>query len=262
MTCLRIWKRALGFWMLAVTLSGGSGCLSFLNPVQQPPPEILQSCLDLPKCSRDHVHVFLVNGLDPFNYGNLTGVRDYLHNLGFHQTYYGQFFHTGWYKNEIHRIQKEDPEAHFVLIGFSLGMNVVDWLAKCLKEDGIFIDLMVWLSGNHPVQPMPHERPENVGRVVNILASGIMQARGERDWAENHQPPKTGHFALPTNQETLEILAEALRQVAAAVPVTEKKTSPVPSLEDSGPSPRPVMPKVSSKQDEWDFLKPVSRRKN
>jgi hypothetical protein len=246
--------------MLAAALGGASGCFCYLHPVHQPPPEMIQPCRDLPKCSRDHLHIFLVNGFDPFNYGNLTGVRDYLQSLGFHQTYYGQFFHTAWYKKEIRRIQLEDAEAHFVLIGFSVGVNVVDSLAKCLKEDDIFIDLMIWLSGNHPVQPMPHERPENVGRVLNILASGIMQTRGERDWAENYRPPKTWHFDLPIHAETVERITEALMQVAASIPVTEKETPP-PALEDRPPTPRPVMPKVSSKTDEWDFLKPVSRRK-
>ena len=62
--------------------------------------------------------------------------------------------------------------------------------AKDLNEEGIPIDLLVFLSGNHPVAFMPEDRPANVQRVLNILASGSMKAYGVREYAENVRLPE------------------------------------------------------------------------
>src|SRR5256885_1102276 len=38
---------------------------------------------DLAQARRDHVHVFLVNGVDPLNYGDMAGLGDHIRQLGF-----------------------------------------------------------------------------------------------------------------------------------------------------------------------------------
>ncbi len=254
-----IWRRALAFGLLTLGLGGGGCC--YLHPVHAPEPEVLTPCQSLPRCCKDHVHVFLINGLDPFNYGNLTGLRDYVQSLGFHQTYYGQLYHYWWFQNQIRRIHREDPEAHFVLVGFSVGVNMADALARSLKPEGVYFDVLVFLSGNHPVEPMPHQPPANAGRVVNILAAGLLQTRGERDWAENLRPAGSWHFDTPTHPDTLQAMVDVLAQVAGAVP--EVITEPPPAPADfQAPTPRPVLPRATARYDEWDFLKPVSRRKD
>src|SRR5437764_243197 len=48
-----------------------------------------------------YVYVFVVNGLDPLNYGNLTGLRDHIRALGFEHVFFGQLYHAGWIKKEI-----------------------------------------------------------------------------------------------------------------------------------------------------------------
>src|SRR5262249_14970241 len=155
--------------------------------------QVAEPCQAVPKACRGHVHVFLMNGLDPMNYGNLIGLRDYLQELGFCKTYYGQLYHLWWFESEIRRLHTEDADAHFALIGFSLGSNVVYEIARAVERYGVHIDLLVFLSGNHFASPMPHRRPENVGKVVNLLASGVMASRGERDWAENVRLDSTMH---------------------------------------------------------------------
>jgi hypothetical protein len=251
--------RALAWKLLVFLVSAGAGCC-YLHPIHAPQPEILASCQSLPRCCKDHIHIFLLNGLDPMNYGNLTGLRDYVQSLGFHQTYYGQIYHYWWFRNQIRRIHREDPEAHFVLVGFSIGVNLADALARSLKAEGVYFDTIVFLSGNHPLAPMPSEPPANAGRVVNILASGLMGTRGERDWAEDIRLADSWHFDTPSHVETLEKMAEVLAQVGEAVPEVISETPPAPA-ELQPPTPRPVRPQPSAKRDEWDFLKPVSRQR-
>jgi hypothetical protein len=245
-------------YFLTMSLIGSAGCLGFVHSVPPPPTEQAESALSLFKASRDHVYVMFVNGLDPVNYGNLLGLRDYVTALGFHKTYYGQIYHLWYFEQEIRRVHEADRDARFVLVGFSLGVNVIDAVAKGVKDDGIPIDLLVFLSGNHPVMHMPKDRPENVGRIVNILASGLLKSRGERDWAENVRLKDTRHFDSPTHQETLDTLARELTMLAASVPVVQPEETMPPALEET-PTPRPLqLPRAAARKDAWDFLKPVS----
>jgi hypothetical protein len=251
----------LGKGFLTVALLGVSGCLGFLHPIEPPRTEHLESCQAVPKCCRDHVYVFLINGLDPVNYGNLAGVQGYLNSLGISKTYYGQIYHLWSFAGEIRRISREDPDARFVLVGFSLGVNLVDALARMVQPDGVHIDLLVFLSGNHPVQPMPGDRPDNVDRVINLLASGLMATRGERDWAENLRIPHSLHFDTPTHPLTLEQLAQEMAALAATVPVTEAHPPPLPPSDEEAPPPHPMKVRSSARRGDWDFLKPVARLK-
>src|SRR5262249_54711773 len=131
------WRRLLGRCLLAAGLSGASGCLQFLNPVPAPPAEVTQPCEAVPACSRQHVHVFLANGVDPLSLGNLSGVREHLHSLGFTRTYYGQVYHTHWLKQELRRAHKDDPEGRFVLVGYGCGVGTVRALARAMCQEGI-----------------------------------------------------------------------------------------------------------------------------
>ena len=156
----RAWRRTLGSFLLAGTLGMGSGCVSTLNPIDRPVAEQLMSCQAVPPCCKDHVYIFLINGLDPINATNLTGVRDYMHDIGFQKTYYGQLFHTRTYVEEIRRLSAADPDARFVLLGFSFGANMVRNIANAVKDDKIQIDLLVYCGGN-TLKNVPADRPEN-----------------------------------------------------------------------------------------------------
>src|SRR5438128_2674390 len=115
------------FLVLGVPLT--ASCQEAPAPAVQSAAAYEATCRSFPACCRDHVYIFLVNGLDPINFGRLLGLRDYVRKLGFRQTYYGQMFHAAYFKKEIRRIHQEDPEAHFVFIGFSAGMNVAHFMA-------------------------------------------------------------------------------------------------------------------------------------
>jgi hypothetical protein len=196
--------------------------------------------------------------MDPFDYANLEGLRDYLHRLGFNKTYYGQLYHTWHFQRELCRIHQEDPYAHFVLIGFSFGANMARNIAQGAKEHGIRIDLLVYLGGN-TLKNIPRDRPENVGQIINILASGCIWNGAWLDDAVNVHEIDVWHFGSPTHPQTLELLSRQLSLIACAVPIMEPpEPKPMPTLEEE-PTPRPVQTTVSAKRDEWDFLKPTSR---
>jgi hypothetical protein len=242
------------FAAAALLLFGPAGCMSFLHPIDQPDHDQLAGCQQVPKPCRQHVYVFFVHGVDPLDFANLSGVRDYVQSLGFGKTYYGQMYHTGYFTDEIRKIHASDPEARFALVGFSFGANMVRNIANSVRDEGITIDLIVYCGGN-TLENNEHDRPPNVLRVENILATGWVWNGATMDDAENINYDNVWHFGSPTHPHTLEVLGRELTDVAARVPYVER----VPASVAAGRTSRPAVPQTSAKggpRDEWDFLLP------
>jgi hypothetical protein len=254
----RRWRRLGGLALLAGSLAGGgAGCLSFCHPVPPPSPEQAGPSACLADQARNHVHIFLIHGLDPFDFANLEGVRDYCQSLGYIKTHYGQLYHLWKFKDAVRQVHQEDPEARFVLIGFSFGANMVRELANAVKDDGVTIDLLVYLGGN-TLENTPPNRPEHCLHIVNILATGCIWNGCALDGADNIHYTNVWHFGSPTHPGTLEVLSQQLAAVAARVPVVLPAVPP--PLEDELHRPQPLrqtMPPAEAQgRDEWDFLKP------
>lgn len=258
--------RRAGVWLGVFLLGGTSGCLSYLHPIDRPRPECLEPCLAVPQCSRDHVYVFFVHGMDPFNYANLSGLVEHVQQLGFYKTYYGQLYHSIHFDHEIRRVFQKDPEARIVLVGYSFGANVVRNLAQSCARDGIPIDLLFYVGGN-TLRNTPEDQPENCVEIVHILSSGWDWMGEPMDRAENINIPEVYHFGSITHPETCRALARHLAQVAANIPIQEKAETPIAPLSDA-PTPPPVMLHTADKPHElseptadWGFLEPTSRLK-
>src|SRR5881398_138047 len=116
------------FWpglVAAAVLAGGGGCATCHHRACGPALEAGPDC-PLPVYNRQHVYVFLVNGLTP---GGLDGLRDRLNEHGFVKVYSGQLPHAIWMGYEMRRLAKEEPEARFVLVGRHVGAAAVAKLA-------------------------------------------------------------------------------------------------------------------------------------
>jgi hypothetical protein len=259
------WKMGkLGIAILGLAASSlNAGCLSFCHPIDPPKPEVKATCNEVPRDCRNHVHIFFIHGLDPFDFANLSGVTDYVHSLGFIKTHYGQLYHVWEFKKEIRKVHEQDPEARFVLVGFSFGANMVRDVANAVKADGITIDLLIYLGGNTLENTEPN-RPEHVARIINILAYGWIWHGATLDRAENVQYDNVWHFGSPTHPHTLKLLGEELALVACNVPLVYESTHPPLPIKPGAnqpeqlPAPKATQSmKAPEKVGEWDFLKPV-----
>jgi hypothetical protein len=233
-----------------LAVAPAAGCLGKLHPVPPPTPEELHACAAVPQPCRNHVYVFLVHGLDPLDYANLTGVREHLNALGYIKTYQGQLYHGCHFAREIRRLHADDPDARFALVGFSLGANVARDIANAVADDGIHIDLLVYLGGN-TLDNDPEDRPANVGKVVNILARGWVWNGADIADAENVEYTDVYHFGSPTHPHTLEVLSRELLAAAGNVPIVVSK--PAPAVPEQAPAPRPADDEAG---DDWNFLRP------
>jgi hypothetical protein len=229
--------------------------MSFLHPIPPLPQEQLVVAKTLPPCCRDHVYIFLIHGMDPLDYANIAGVKDFLNSLGYRKTFYGQLYHTLFFDSELERLSKEDPHGRFVVIGFSFGANMARFLANSAREKGITIDLLVYLGGN-TLKNEVHDQPDNVLQIVNILASGAIWNGAWMDRAENIHETDVFHFGSPTHPATLEVLIRELVIVAQRVPVLPPPPMAPPFL---SPIPQGTGLISPAKRGEWDFLKPTAR---
>jgi hypothetical protein len=228
-----------------VVLAGltlAAGCHS----VQPPQPCIVEPCHSMPQCCHDHVYIFILNGLDPLDWTDLHGLREYFIGLGFNNTYYGQFYNPPHYAKEVRRIHATDPEARFVLVGFSFGANAVRYVANKMNEENIPVDLLVYLGGN-TLDNEPGDRPENVRRIVNILSLGAIWNGTTIDGAENMQLRDVYHFGSPSHPYTVDLLTRELAVVASNVAIIE--TVEKVEMEPAG----------AKLPAEWNFLKPAAQ---
>ena len=251
-------SRRRAIWFAALCLATGPGCLSFVHSLDLPPKDQITQGEAIPAPCRHHVHIFLIHGMDPLDLANLNGLTEYIQQLGYLKTHYGQLYHLWDFKRDMRLIHQQDPQARFVLIGFSFGANLVRELANSVKDDGILIDLLVYLGGN-TLENTPPNQPEHCMQIVNILAAGCIWNGCTMDRAINMHVTNVWHFGSPTHPRTRELLARELAVVASHVSYDDK-APPIPAeWEDEIPQPRRLTPEQAQQLSsqlppEWRFL--------
>jgi hypothetical protein len=251
---------AVRFWTWGLLLAGcaaGAGCSCPLHSVHPVPEDLAEACGCIADCSLGHVYVFFMQGTDPFDWANLEGINEYVQSLGFRQTWFGYFYHASQFKKEILRIHQQDPQARYVLVGFSLGANLMRDLTHDVAENGVYIDVLMYVDAKF-IKDEPHACPANVCKLINFTAKGYLFSSGELEGAENYYISEGWHFASPTQPGVTEVLARELAHLAGSIPAVQDDvpTLPFPRTE---PTPRPVRTaRTNEEPDEWDFLKPAS----
>jgi hypothetical protein len=228
--------RAIATSVVILSTSLLSGCLGFIHPVRQPEHSELALCQSLPQPCKQRVYIFLLHGLDPLDLGNLDGLREYIHSLGFSKTYYGLPYHAFYFEKEIRKIHAEAPTSRFVLIGFSYSAPLVRDMACDMGRAGIPVDLLVYIDGV-TLHHRPLDRPANALQVVNIL-SCFRAAENNLKEAANVQYGDVWHFGASTHPKTLKMLADELTVVAQRVPIIEPVLPPPAEGLEPRPTPR------------------------
>jgi hypothetical protein len=171
-----------------------------------------------PCASREHVFVYLLNGLDPLGLGDLRGVAEAIRGWGFPHTHYGQFFHYRRFQADIECVHATDPGARFVIIGFSAGAIAGQRLTWELLRHGVPVHLQVYLDGKWVRRSWPEDEVGPPPPTVNVIAPGYAWSAASLPWAQNLCLTEGWHFGAPTNAQTLDLLACRLNAIAAAPP--------------------------------------------
>src|SRR5262249_19496831 len=100
----------------------------------------------------------------------------------------------------------------FWRVGFSGGSRLVRSIAEEVQEEGINIDLMVYLSSNI-LLPLPLDPPANVARTVNIMTGSPPEGEPPPARMENVYLSDVWHFGAPAHPQTLKRLPVELARV-------------------------------------------------
>jgi hypothetical protein len=228
----------VGIWILTAGCAAASDVVPARAAARPAAPDVAETPAE---SQRNHVHVFLLNGLDPFFFCQFNKMPDYVRSLGYEHVYMGQMNSKSKFLEEIRRIRATDPCARIVLLGFSTGANTVCGMCHTLKDDGCKVDLLIYLGGCW-IFNWQSSRPENALQIVNIRDSGLVTFTGgllhgdDVDGAENIKIPGfTLHIMTPVNPVTQDTLARELNTLAAGVsqpatPAPVDATAPAPAV--------------------------------
>jgi hypothetical protein len=220
------------------------GTGTYLHPIEKPDAVCYPSCCEHKTCCccKEHVYIFCINGVNPMCLGNFNGMCDYLREQGFENTYFAQLYTCQGYAARIREIRASDPCARIVVLGFSAGCNFARCLANMLARDCTRVDLLVYLAGDM-IDNSPRSFPENVCRVLNIRAQGLILAGGDLifcgadiDGACNYKLD-CRHILVPSRRETLELLMTQLLALCCG-PSEAPPAQIVPDAAPAQPAPQ------------------------
>jgi hypothetical protein len=237
---------------MAVGLVAASGCVSFHGKAIPLPAECTAACGDVPCPCRGKVYVFLLSGFDPLDLDRVADVKAALVGAGFAKVYDGQFYDESFFRGEIRRLAKDEPDARFVLVGFSLGAEIATGLAQAVGKQGISVAMVAtvdpyWWSS------APRQWADNVGQVVHVHGQHSLFSP-TLSTGSNVEIPGGWLTNVTANPRTVETVARALVDVAETMP---RPSTPPADMAFETPTPRPVA-RGNSPRDDWDFLKPVA----
>lgn len=197
--------------------------LGFFHPLQTDHTALNQGQLHQTAPHHLHTYVFFFNGVDPANLGNMYGLCCFVKSYGFPQTYFGQMYDGNYYLKKIRQIHQDDPQAHFVLVGFSGGTYVIRNIANTVKDEGIWVDLLVYIGGDM-IYNNAYSQPDNAAHILNVTGYGFCLTGGNLffngdnlDRALNVRIP-IRHFGLPSHRDTITNLLHELDQVPCVPP--------------------------------------------
>jgi hypothetical protein len=216
-------------------------------------------CRSLPRDARSGVHIFLIHGIDPGSEGKLLDVRDYLHSLNFFKTYTAASCRTSWVTEQMLKVREENPQARFVLIGYDPGTQAVDKLAQHCVANEYPLDVILYLQPTG-WEPKTEDDLPTVPRKIAILGESSDKQREALPGIEQVVISDISGRNVPYHEITHRYLATELAEIARKVPVSIAAEPEVLPLVDPAPGPRGFVPQPSPTPDDWDFLKPVSRK--
>jgi hypothetical protein len=233
-------------WVLgavaAVVLST-TGCASCADRCYRKAIENAPDSALAPAC-RKHLYVYMIHGVTPSTKCGLEALQYKLSESGFAKIGVGECASAPLLYFEIKNTLKCDPDARFVLIGYDFGAAAVVCLARELVAKGVPVDALVLLD------PLACGEP-NVRTLV--ISSGTSSS--QVSCTERVVVPDVGHFKLPTDPRTAEVILTLLQDVALQsyqdpgdpIPAWSYKHAPEMRTSPTGSCP-----------PEWNFLADIS----
>lgn len=210
--------------------------LSFVHPVQKPSDEIALAAVHaVPQEVKDRTHLFFINGLDPYYLANFGGQCQYMKSLGYYNSHFGQWNEVEPLRRKIVEIYQHNPDIRIVLVGYSVGANSAQTLARQLRIDGVPVELLVYVAGDFITDT---RQPLNVKRILSVsghtsivVGYDLFLRAPEIEGASNYRFD-VRHFQVPTRTEMMDLLIQHVMEIEPSRRAVNQVTS-------SFPNPRP-----------------------
>jgi len=206
---------------------------------------------------RQQVYLFIMNGDDLLELSGLMKLRDDLTEAGFPKIYYAQKEDRNWYRREMARLHRDEPDARFVMLSYGSAAERTLALATVALQEQQPLDGVVFL------EPYGIE-----GNLRDSLPTTTVTVRSHRRRStlglvttEEHELQGSGLNRLARHPQVLPIVLEQLSRSASRVRLEDiRLTLPaLPLHESSEQPPRPVDPKTVVSEPGYEFLPAMPR---
>ena len=187
--------------IVAVVLAN-AGCVTCCHKSHQKAWEHGAEC-DLPAPCRGQVYVFLIHGLTPSCDCGLNALRMKLAENGFAKIGVGELASAPCVAKEIKSIQKCEPEARFVLVGYDFGGAAAVSLARDLNAQCVPVEAVVLLD--------PLGCGEPCGLRTLLITSGTTS---KVPYTNRLVVSDATHYKLPAHPRTVEAITGLLSEIA------------------------------------------------
>ena len=242
------------FSLSALALSSGCTTCNHTAFAESMRP-IEKVCVTAP--ARDKVYTFFMNGADLLELNGFSELQHELVCAGFPKIYYAQRADREWYRRELHRLHRDDPDARFLLVGYGSAADQVQELACQVSREQIPIDTVVYID---PIGAKG-DLTQNVPYRAVILKSHHWRAAPRLKAPETITIDRIGHIGVPHHPATVQTIVDLMTDSALRVPLPDATVDCLPLRNDgTRPIPRPAEPKeIKPPPPGWEFLCPNGR---
>jgi hypothetical protein len=244
---------SLGLLLCGIALSGGCATCNHTAFAESMQP-IERVTVTAP--ARDKVYAFFMNGADLLELNGFTELRDGLVCAGFPKIYYAQRADREWYRKELHRLHRDDPDARFILVGYGSAAEPMQELACQVSREEIPLDAVVYID---PICAKG-DLTQNVPYRAVILKSHHWLGAPRLKAPETVTIDRVGHIGVPRHPATLQYFVDLMTESAMKVPLPDPTIVCRPVLNEKRAIPRPAEPQeIKPPPPGWDFLCPNGR---
>jgi hypothetical protein len=234
-------RRPLAWVFAAVPVL--AGCVHFTH--KSPDHCAWRPSDEVPEQSKQCVYIFLFDTYNPLHSGQLAGVRDDIHHLGFGKTYYGWAHHTDHFLTEVQSVHSDRPNARFAVIGYGSACVAAREFAAAAADMGIVVDVSIYLEP-HGLEPW--DATESASSSFTLRSADL-------------GPPDSGHghakgSSVTRHPFTLEVIERELTLMAMGIPPPPRPRPLRVVLVPPMPAPRETIPIPKELPPEWQFLRP------
>ena len=244
---------ALGLLLFSSVLSSGCTTTKYTAFARSMRP-VEQTCVSAQ--ARNKVYAFFMNGADVLELNGFSELQDGIICAGYPKLYYAQRSDREWFRKELHRLHRDDPDARFILVGYGSAADQIQELACQVSHEDIPLDAVVYID---PVCAKG-DLTQNVPYRAVILKSHHWLGAPHLKAPETVTIDRVGHIGVPHHPATVQYFVDLMTESARMVPIADSTIICRPVLNEKRPIPRPAEPQeIKPPPPGWEFLCPNGR---